>query len=501
MDVLTPHMFQLPSESFTDKAVLLERMFAHAQAQGLEDVILDWSGYWQVQSPVHIRGNNCVHVCGHIEATEPFSGPIVTIDANGSTFSGFVRVDGKGSSAYAQRQHECCVELGQVHRSQFDGFVVRTAQRDGVRTRGDSKIIDTQLGLIRASDCGVTDGVNADSIAKVTLSWSNRVDEGADTANTQLSRIDLDYIDQMGLGHVRHLDGLVIDGEFYLIRSLDEASEPGRVGVYPKIKDFSSLDGSAVVVNGAALNLIGGNTTGAQFERISAARCSIGLLDGGLYGGGHNGITTENCTVNWQIGNDTGGTTLGGDIGHIHSESDTFQIVKVTRIDNPRHVASMTTAFWDRMRALTNNGASGPNTEKWAAFNGIIINHVVQYDECRIQGPRNFVPSNTNLVVSNDPKLAQGTIRRDSPTIHVQWDDDVNRLYGYDTAHLFLVGDDMGSPGDVLFQVDDPSHGTVEGQSSVLESFTTPIRVTLVRDVAAGDWRLYTESANGPATP
>jgi hypothetical protein len=178
---------------------------------------------------------------------------------------------------------------------------------------------------------------------------------------------------------------------------------------------------------------------------------------------------------------------LGGHIGQVHFEATKAHIIKTNRNPVPFTISSFVIFDPSKMHGLTNNGQSGPNSRLYAMFRGLrfLYNGAAWGVE-----HAHRVNNNTFDMVSNEPGKNKGTLVADNPTITISWNDDANRLFGYDTIELICVGKDGNSPGTVTLDTDDGS--IVEGDDDHTIEADCPIRITLVRLVAQGDWRVYT---------
>lgn len=499
--VAQPVLFDLEPSLFEDERVtaeddqpVLQAMFDYAEANPAPGRSIDLRGrVWEVGSTLHLKADHATVYMSQIDPLPNVEiGDVLRIDAAGAAFVGLVRVTGDGGDVYANRDATNGVVLGNVRRTTFDGFLVKNMRRHCVTTEGwggTNSVIDASLGSIEGINCGSAANIAGTHVSKLELQATSVTRAGVGTSVVALDVLTVDL--SQHLGHFKVQDLVFLGDSLHIVRGLDESAN--TLSVFPWVPHLSPevgvptpIDETVTFSHGAALRVVGGNTTGLHTGRVGVMRAGIGYSAEGLYGGDSDGVTTEAVGVGLRVGADTGAAHLGGHFGQLHFEQTKLHIVQINRPVTPWMASSFVVFDPEKFLGMT---TSVP-TVRWGMLEGAVLVNGVPYMHDHVQFPNNTVTSIP--VFSNRRTQSRGSVVKNNPTVTLDWDPDHNRLWGDDSLAVKVYGTDGGCPCTVTLQLDPSDAGwTINGSTSDLVlTLSKPGTIHALGRVAQQDWRV-----------
>lgn len=469
--VVNAYWFGLRGEGVIDETSQLQAFFDHIGSVNYDAAIIE--GNYRISSTVVIgQLGGGSYLTTIIEGSPRFesTGAIDTM----LRFYGIRLIQVKGiwtvigttiRSYSTRRTRREGVRIEGCREGKFAGFRCMGFGDSGVVFEGAS--LNNNMAYI-----GFVEGVNIGSGApkeswtnSLTANWSNPVNSGASNSIGQYTEIDVDVMPDPT---EREYICVYIDNEYYLVRVQDSINN--KLRVFPQIP-ASVTPGMLVYHYGAAITITGTDSNVLEIGSINATRCGSALDIISPYGPTIDRIVAQVCGALATIGRETSSVMDTININLAYYEDNTSDIIFVPEGGFSSWVfgANINLAL-SKVHKIVRLDNLNPTNRFVVNYNGSIREW-----EKHSNNWRNT--RDTTAIGFSQPNRVY-TLRRNSVTILLSPNEDLNRLFGYDTVWVAIQGSgNNNSPSGVIYfqsQRGDGSYRNINGQnSSVPIEFST----------------------------
>lgn len=435
LHTVTPDMFK--GNGMSD-AQALNAMFQYmADTDECRQAIV--SGDITLDEPIVVQGEK-KHIHFDLVVRDSMeSGPLFHMlefrQVRDTQMSGRIELLGIGATPWATRATDRgFIVTGACNRATLPNIEVRYTVRDAafIDASNPTNVIDMHIPQLITRDTGPS--VASAEFAQQAVLKSH---SGSPFNTAQSSLLEFS-------GHGLEAGDLVlINGEPHHVSSI--AGEFGdQVTVFPRVAmpiadepEVTYVD--VTHINGCALRIKGGNTTGFSVGLLTVQRAGMALWDGGLYGLTCRNITIEACPVGIVLGSVPNAAQLGGNIQQVHPEGITdWSLVKLHRTKASYWIGSMVVWAPHEVWCVTNNSDSGQAGRGYMHLQGVRVgNHSV--DPVAQNLPENVYLGPEPFIVKNTFNAAPVVIVNDTPSITLEWDPDADRLSGQASVEILVV--------------------------------------------------------------
>lgn len=430
------------------------------------------------------------------------------LNFSGGVWSGMIWLEGIGSTSYASRTCRLACEISRSGRARFGGFYCRYFRYGGVLATseavggGNTSAMD--LGVVR----GRLLGTGAGSSTSLEANWSNRVDTGVQFQASQKSTVDVDVLPPSDLLQQRDEIWAVYNNFVYRVTDIDDVA--GTIAITPWL-DIGDTSGTLQYVVGAALMLKGSDAGIIGADLVDAVNCGLGVDMMSLYGPNLARVVNQNCGIGVNIAGRTDGAMVTCNIGSLYCESNICDIYQLTNSQNDGGWVISTDYALDYDKCLTNSARGNDNSIRWNNTFRPMLQRSGQIISSE-KDPRNGSEgSSSRPITVGNSKCITETYLRNSWTFRVALSSiDLNRIYGYDSKRLVVIGTGTnGAPtGTITFNQDSGTTATINGgTTAAFTGFKGPAVFTLYYDhdddnvtVACSSLELKGEATYDPAS-
>lgn len=373
-------------------------------------------------------------------------------------------------------------------RSHFDYLRTFHSLHDGVVTRGvPAERINnnvTSHGIISAYGCGYAQEVTV----------ASRVHTGSAGSVGQRTVLTLSIPDEF-----EQTDLVTHDGKDYLITDIDRVA--GTVSVFPWIPGLAN-GGTVTLKVGGGLFIYGADNNVGTINRVDVSACPVGVKYRSVFAVSIDTLHyNSRNTVGWvnplgtslayPLNPNPASQIRGGAIGNLYTETHAAncQVLCTSIAETSFHIGVMDgdDAQLGNVRQLS--PASGTTSAPVEAYTERYKGRIsIKGDTF---GPSGSIPRNgssSNITISNRKELWRS--HRNTQQVTLEWDDDVNRLFGNDCMMFVQTGTttDNGNPtGTINFVAS--GGATVNGSSSYEFTGLTRVGVWMCAySVATNNW-------------
>lgn len=474
---VTPVMFGAAGDGVADDGVALQAFFDYLETR--PEILGDFSGKWLTRQPLTIRGGlGNRYICGEIIGDAPMV-DLVTVIGQKQNFDGTFRLTGVASGSvadFSNRQIQNGINLDNAGRSVFDKIECQTFQRYGIRLEsfGNNHI---NLGDVSGFDCGSPGDVFPSAV--VTLIFTGRAD------NPELGFNQRSTLTTTGIpDFIKVSDIVVVGGRPLLVTGITG----NDLEVYPRPPQ-GSTSGQIQCLMGGVISTFGNDAGLTWIESITSIRCAAALRVGSLYGPTVGKLHVDACAMGMVLGD----TPLSS-ARRISIESAYFENTELHVIHTGSLLASVVIGnplgleFEKVIRLIFHDASDMPGQTE---IPGTTIVGDAIYTRSAALG---FGRPISVMTLANRPNQNQLSVRQNSIVIRLDYDEDLDRLYGLNTVELTLLGTGANNQptGAITLEptADEITRGvTVNGTTGfTLPSTEHPLWVLMRYDRAAMNW-------------
>ena len=420
---VTPFMFGAVGDGTTDDGPKLQAFFDF-----LSDnirVLGDFSGLWGTAQTLTISGSTGSRfLCGTVNALAAMTS-VLRVTGVGMNFDGTLEVNGLfpgGSATYANRQVGNGLELDGAGNSKFDRLWFRGFQRFGVfaETSANNQI---NLGDVRGIDCGSVGETNLGFA--LSFEFTNRADNGIVGPNQQ------SVLTTTGIPQGLEVDDVVsIGGRPVLVQDISG----NQITVFPNPPAGMNA-GQIVALNGGVISFRGNDAGLAWIESISSIRCGTALRAGSLYGQTVGKLHTEVCGIGVILGETRTGSARRICLEGAYFENTQVHILHTGGASGSVVIENPHLIDFERVVRLNQRDAQDQPVDPRLLGVTIVNEQILTTSAQRAFGFTSAVETLSNAAANN--RLFAD---RSSVTIQLEYDQDLNRLYGLDTVEVTAFG-------------------------------------------------------------
>ncbi|HEU4557981.1 MAG TPA: hypothetical protein VFS20_09035 [Longimicrobium sp.] len=240
------------------------------------------------------------------------------------------------------------------------------------------------------------------------------------------------------------ISGLYSGWSFHQIRNIPDGT---HVDVFPWVP--TRTNSKWYSMHGWIANVQGGDSANLHFDYLGGLIVGGGLFSGGLYGAHVSTLKTDHAEIGLMQGVVPTSTNLGTVVDHLHVEATTINFLKLTWASGSHCIIKGgSNLYLERITGL--NARTSPANAlplPWALESCTIDRggEVLQSTTARAYSGDNYLQGVRAL--SNHPSARQRTVIADSGTAHLDFNDDVARLFGHHHwAELFWIGATGAAP-------------------------------------------------------
>lgn len=340
------------------------------------------------------------------------------------TFTGTIRVDGKGDFGYDTRKNYDGVVFENCARLTVDYLDVRTVQNYGVRIESFAPSSNTLLTInkLRTAYCGSMK--DARLLTSKLLAYEN---SGPVNSHAQYATItlDIDFVSEPN-------DNFIIINE--RIHQIKEKTGTNQYKIFPWV-DTTSVIGTTdcYALTGGGLKTFGGDTSCIRIGDMDAIYCGVGYRCVATYPGVITNFVSQFCGVGLALGRQIDSASLGGSMNFGYFEGNSYDIVKVTLATSGYTVLANTAL--DMKKTVTLYAANTLN----AANQYHLDSMIVCKDGYTYQDFESSDSSATSLRFTPTASHIR-LVKTNTHNINLTGDDDVSRLFRGDFGMIIATG-------------------------------------------------------------
>lgn len=387
---------------------------------------------------------------------------------------------GYGGTPFANRKTVCGLKAHDIGQSMFRRVRAYNFACCGIHIdseqRGNNNYMRFQE--VQPIDCGSGHMWGASHrTMSLRANWSEREDLGSTGSTGQSTKIKVDtplpdYILNESFGEFGETPYLVQilhegeerDGDLHYVMAADKES----ITVYPWI-DMEKESGRLVYIFGGGMVFNGADTNVCGIDKLDATRCGIGFASAALYGSRVGVVSSHVCGINLAIGRSPSGASLGGNYGNIYSEATQYHVAIIQRNGHAGYNMLNGEYAMDFSKVVSVGAPRSDRTNELAPFQQALHRttlfakgKIYQYEK----PGQNFAGSQQRIEVQRPDQFY--TLKASGKTmklICMPLDMDLNRLFGYDSVRVVVLGNGLGHQlqGDLTFEP--PKGWTVNGIS------------------------------------
>jgi hypothetical protein len=378
--------------------------------------------------------------CWKLTATAAM-GVLLTV-RNGYRFSfvGMPTLVGTGGVDYSTRTVDVGLQIDFDPRATFTGVNCNYFRFAGVFINASgSNILD--FGNISATDCGSGQGLGSGnpSTLDLTATWSSPVNSGSALSTGQRTTINVTATPPVANDVYGQPTWVDIGGELFQVMTIDRVG--GTIAVHPWVPS-TAVPGTLHYIFGGALTFSGGNNA-VMKGGIDARSCGVGMFSGALYSPQLERLVAQSCGIALAMGDNPTDAHVGGRVGGLYCENNKYDINRTTSAPVNFSIASE--------YALSNAKIVASGFPRDATGNFSTSTFLDTFDLFKAgvrYAPQKAIRNNQQEAASKlsgfTPTLPRGSsavFRKDSWNFELAaFDDDVNRLWGIDSAMLAMIG-------------------------------------------------------------
>ncbi|MEM8793714.1 MAG: hypothetical protein AAGE80_19015 [Pseudomonadota bacterium] len=451
---VTPVMFGAVGDGASDDAVPLQAFFDYLETR--PGLLGDFTGSWATSQTIFIRGaNTSRYTCGQLIGLAAMESLLV-IEDQGKNFDGTLRLTGVGAGSlfqFSNRSIQYGLTLDGAGFSKFDKIVCEGFQRYGVRLEslGNNHI---NLGDVYGIDCGSV-GPNLPD-ASFAMTFTAREDNG-EIGFEQRSTLTVTNLPSF----IRRSDIVEVAGRPLLVTAVNG----NELEVYPRPPDGAN-SGTIECFQGGVISTLGNDAGLSWVESLTSIRVGTSLRVGALYGLTCGKFHCDFAGVGIQVGFSPLSSGRRIAIEGAYFETTRHHIVHTGSFAAAVLIETPNELDFAKVTRLTfhdlNDNPVRPELSGTTIVGSSIITPGIQ---------RAFGGTSSVTQVSNRPNESRFVTSVGSSVILLDYDEDIDRLYGMSTAELFLFGNGANNQPTQSITIeptaDELARGvTINGQAS-----------------------------------
>jgi hypothetical protein len=341
-------------------------------------------------------------------------------------------------------------------------------------------------GVMKMRYCGSGNNVAAQSYQASFTGFTNNGAAGSTTQTCTLTGVTNFppqwLYDQYGANIFVRINGLV-----HKINGFDAVA--GTVTVTRQIPSTTPT-GTLTYIWGAGYLPIGNDANCNKVAQIDAQTCGVGIYERGLYPSRIDLALVQDNGVGIMLGDGSAVSCIGADYSGIYCESNQENFILVTRIVNSVW-GTIKFAYEVDLSLVYAIGAPRESDDSYDAGFSTFKNFTIWYQGKPYSHQKNGRNDafGTSTLSWSPHQLRNAVEVSNSCAVSLSIDDNLNRLLGYDSGKLTLIGTAAnGAPtGTITFNP--PSGKTVNGgASAAFAGFNGPATFSIYYRYSANDW-------------
>lgn len=400
-----------------------------------------------------------------------------------------------GSLDYQLRK----VEHGLILGGFEEGYTSLGISVDEVRVHGVKQLgvfcrewsMFAKIGSVRTSGCGF--GAKYDSTRQYA-NWSDRIDNDLDTFS-QRSTIKVDVLPPK-LDSDSTILVANINNEPYKIESIDEVNK--TISVFPKI-DTTLTSGQLYYVGGGAFGVDGANSNCVRVDLLSAVSSGIGCYNRSFYDLQITRFVSEANGIGYAHGKIATQIIITVLISNYYNETDSWlDILNGSRVTTGANINIVSSSGLneDRFKNVIAYRKSDNTLEGLYGGVGLSSININSRTKTHLKLPDNKTEATVTEYAFEVCDPRQHIYRKNSWVFNLSCTEKLNRLYGWDSTTIELIGTGTNNKptGDFIFNP--PVGWTVNGSPSVtLRSNTSSLRLSLYANFATKNIAIVSNQA------
>ena len=410
----------------------------------------------------------------------PVGGPIRHV--------GRIRVAGQGSTQYAARTCRIGIRISGSARASFGELLANNFWQNGVQVHHFTAGNTSATTISKVAGQNIGSGFNVAG-GSATANWSNPVNSGTANSAGQRTVVTVDT-DAPAIDDTEPLHAIIGDDVYQVVESA-----PGQLTLFPWINPDSGASGELKFLFGAAFAVVGKDAGVCGVDLVDAKRCGIGVAHMALYGPNIGRALTQYCGAGLAFGIRPSAASLTLNVQGLYCEGNVFDILRATGYGT---VGIEINGYAINPAKCVSSAAPRTSTGEisLAVRNGFYGMQVNFGD-----GPLTSVKRGGNGAGSTiliDPTVESTNARHHQVYKRDTWKIDLaapnfdyNRLFGFDSTLLTVVGTGSGNTPTGSMTFNPPEGWTVNGEPSVVFSgFTGPPTFVIMVDFADVTFRV-----------
>lgn len=385
------------------------------------------------------------------------------------TFGGQLRVWGVTSTVFGGRTCRRGIFISNCGRARFGRLYARYFSQWGVVHDGQSGNNSLlKHDAINAIYCGPYDG------RPLSANFSGATNSGSSGSTGQNTLITVDVMPPTDYD-VRQCMFVVINGQLYNVAPADFDDINKTLNIYPWLDSGAGTSGSLYYIFGGGLASLGSDNNIIDLGQIDVQQSGIALWDGALYGAVTRGLVAQDCGIGLIIGRTITGSHVTSRIDGFYCESNTFDLVRMTTAPVTATIAGIYETSYTKM-VMMPSARSGTNAMIYGAL-GNGLNVIASQVYTANKSGNNQTDGSSFLTF---PHKNADVYKRDSWTVNLTFDTDINRVFGYDAMPLIVYGTGADSRPTGTFTFNPPVGWTVNGgASAAFAGFSGPVHFSI----------------------
>jgi hypothetical protein len=424
---------------------------------------------------------------------------------NASKFfhNGELVLSGTGATTYASRTCRMGFRMTNVTDARFAAVQVAHFWQTGISVEDNCYM--SEIDNIVASDCG-----SWGTGGNLTTTYSAWANVGAASSTAQVSRITVATLPPTMTPTTAPYFAS-IGGFPYYITAVNTGA--GTIDVYPWLDSTTAATGSFGYIFGAAFQSTGALNSATGIGLIDAIRCGIGINQGSLYGPHCRRLVTQACGIATSFGLSPADAHRTYKIDYLYTETNTFDIVRVTRADTVG--VEISGAAIDPTKCFAIGVPRAADNSFYVyADGGDFADMEVNFGHGRRQYEkmslgRFFNPWGLDVTSGDANRRQTGqrsfTYKTNSMSISLLTPNpSVNRLFGSDNVTLEFIGTGNRGTPTGTFTFTPPAgwsiNGGVVGTAITVSGFSGPARFNLMADLNASNFLIWQTNRGTPTS-
>lgn len=455
---VTPYDFGAVGDGVADDTVALQRFANYIMSNNTKTPFM--IGVFKVTSKISFVGTasavSVINCQCRINASFTAEDEIILFSGwNFGTLAGSFTIYGGGGSSWSSRKNGVGILISNCARLNSEVIFVQYAKYYGVKNVGTTSL--NKFALVSTRFCG------SHGATGVNLTVSAATNSGSSGSIGQRTALTVDtvpnYIEP-------GISMCIIGSGLYFIMATDPVNS--TITVYPWIDNTVSFPANLDLLVGGGFYAAGGDASCISIGTLDAIQCGIGIYNRSLYMTSVDNAVLQSNGVGFVLGASLTSGSRGGQCALSYYEGNSFDIVKLTSDDSGYIFGSARVIDYAKCLSFAPRLSTNDFAFSSTVLNGMSLAGLTPSHDFAAGGGTSPITATTTPA-----PMSFYNISRNSQTLNLTMDKNLNRLFGYGSMFIMAEGTGPNLNPTGTYTFNPPTGGTINGGA-----VNTPLNVS-----------------------